>query len=76
MGGPRPKVPKIRIKTGKIMKAEKMSKEMLAADAMLIKAAEMEVDPKRVNDTLDQESEGETLEIDDNFIYDTPYAVI
>jgi hypothetical protein len=60
--GPKPKIAKIRIKTLKVMKAEKMSKEMIAADAMLIKPNEPEIQPVGQNEISDHESEGENLE--------------
>jgi hypothetical protein len=65
MGGPKAKIPKIRIKTTKSLKAEKMSKEMLEADSMLIKPDEMDIDPKGGNENFDTDSEGDILEIDE-----------
>ena len=65
MGGPKAKIPKIRIKTMKTMRAEKLSEEMLKADAMLIKPEEMDIDPKGMNENVDHESIGDALEIDE-----------
>ena len=63
MGGPKAKIPKIRIKTMKTMRAEKLSEEMLKADSMLIKPDEKDTDPKGLNDNSNHESDEDALEI-------------
>ena len=43
------------------MKAEKLTKEMLQADSMLIKPDEMDIDPKGMNENFDLDHEEDAL---------------
>ena len=64
--GPKAKMPRIKIKSLKAKKPEKMTKEMMAADAMLIKQAEVVPDPVGLNTDNNLDSDCEALEIDEN----------